>query len=235
MRGQAGACAPTRRLDLRPNVESLAVSEFNVLKSRGFSATGTRVAGLSIRAHIEDVMTMQQARDEYFRLNGFGDDGGYSDPTVTVRVFGLPISIPNTAGRKKAVVFHDMHHLVTGYATDNLGEAEISGYELGSGCADYPAALVLNTLALLLGIFVAPGRIFAAFVRGRTSRNLYGRDASALLGREVEEVRAELGLDVEPRPATMGDAAAFAGYVAASLASIALPGALLWFGLRAVL
>ena len=34
-------------------------------------------------------------------------------------------AFPNTAGRVRAVRYHDLHHVVTGYATDWTGEAEI--------------------------------------------------------------------------------------------------------------
>jgi hypothetical protein len=167
--------------------------------------------------------TLLQARTEYFEVNGFGEDGGYSKPTVTVTVFGLPISIPNTEARKRAVVFHDMHHVLTGYRTNNLGEAEISAWELGSGCRDYGAAWVLNTLGLLLGVFNRPNRVFRAFVRGRQTANLYGRDVEALLGSEVDAVRVELALDQPTRPATIRDAVAFAAFLGLSLGAAAAP------------
>lgn len=179
--------------------------------------------------------TVFDARAEYFAANDFGDDGGYGRSTVTIYLFGIPIPFPNTAGRKKAVVFHDMHHLVTGYATDNVGEAEIGAWELGSGCSQVRAALVLNTGSLLLGVFKSPRKVFAAFVRGRQSSNLYGQDPRALLTREVDDVARELGLTRSVRPATPGDRVAFAGYLIAAVASVVLPLALIaWAVLRLV-
>ncbi len=167
--------------------------------------------------------TLLDARTAYFEANGFGEDGGYSKATVTVTVLGIPVTIPNTEGRKRAVVFHDMHHLVTGYATNNIGEAEISAWELGSGCWEVRAAWVLNTGGLLLGVFTNPSRLFRAFVRGRQSANLYGRDAEALLRRPVDEVRRELGLAKEPGPASLTDVLAFALHLTTSLAAAGLP------------
>lgn len=167
--------------------------------------------------------TLLEARAAYFESNGFGDDGGYSKPTVTVYLFGIPLSFPNTAGRKKAVVFHDMHHVLTGYQTSNLGEAEIGAWELGSGCGSYPAAWVLNTLALTFGIVQRPKRVFRAFIRGRRSCNLYGRDAKSLLTRDVDDLERELGLDRTPGPATARDVLAFAGHLGVSLLAYAAP------------
>jgi hypothetical protein len=167
--------------------------------------------------------TLLEARAAYFDTNGFGEDGGYAKPTVTVYLFGIPLSFPNTEGRKKAVVFHDMHHVLTGYPTSNLGEAEIGAWELGSGCRTYPAAWVLNTLSLTMGIVQRPARVFRAFIRGRRSSNLYGRDAQSLLERDVGELEAELGLDRTPSPATVRDVFAFAGHLGMSMLAYATP------------
>ncbi|MEM6295427.1 MAG: hypothetical protein AAGA54_29405 [Myxococcota bacterium] len=177
--------------------------------------------------------TLLAARASYFAENDFGDDGGYSKPTVTIYLFGIPVAFPNTEGRKRAVVYHDLHHITTGYATNNLGEAEISAWELGSGCTAFRAALVLNTMGLMLGVFQSPRRVYAAFVRGRRTRNLYGRDVETLLQRRVTEVRAELGLD-EVTTAAPGDARAFAGYLAVSLLVATLPVLLIAAGIWAL-
>lgn len=177
--------------------------------------------------------TLLDARTAYFEANGFGEDGGYSKATVTVTVLGVPVTIPNTEGRKRAVVFHDMHHVLTGYATTNIGEAEIGAWELGSGCWRVRTAWVLNTASLILGVFTNPTRLFRAFVRGRQSANLYGREAAALLRRPVDEVRRELGLDDEPGSASVSDAGMFALHLTTSLFAAGLPLLLIgWLLLR---
>ena len=146
-------------------------------------------------------MTLGEARDDYFRANGFGPDGGYDDAWVDFRLGPIPMPFPNTAGRKRAVRFHDLHHVLTGYATDLRGELEISAWELGSGCAGYLAAWQLNLGGLVAGLLACPRRTWRAFLRGRSSRNLYRGVAydAALLGRRVGEVRRELGLGSERR------------------------------------
>ncbi|MBV1856928.1 MAG: hypothetical protein KUG77_00860 [Nannocystaceae bacterium] len=179
--------------------------------------------------------TLLQARSTYFEANGFGADGGYSKSTVTVVVFGLPVSFPNTQARRRAVVFHDLHHIATGYLTNNLGESEISAWELGSGCWAYRAAWVLNTWGLLLGGFKNPARVFQAFVRGRQTTNLYGRDADALLAREVEDVRQEMGLDAPRGRPSVADAAVFGLHLALSMSTAAVPVVFTVYLLRALL
>ncbi len=155
--------------------------------------------------------TLAAARDAYFRVNGFGDDGGYDAAWVDFKLGPIPMPFPNTPSRKRAVRFHDLHHALTGYATDVRGEFEISAWEIGSGCADHIAAWQLNLSGMVGGLFVIPRRTWRAFVRGRQSRNLYRESYDdALLSRRVADVRRELGLDAPLGPARAADAAWFA-------------------------
>jgi hypothetical protein len=179
-------------------------------------------------------LSLAEARARYFRANGFGEDGGYGKRWVELRLGPLPFAFPNTAARVRAVRYHDLHHVVTGYATDVVGEAEIGAWEIASGCAGFVAAWILNLYALTLGLATDAGATFRAFVRGRRTRNLYGLAYDeALLAARVGEVRARLGLDAAPGAATAADRAAFAAWAAASLALAAatlaaLPAAILF-------
>lgn len=155
-------------------------------------------------------LTLARARDDYFRVNDFGADGGYGAAWVDFKLGPIPMPFPNTPSRKRAVRYHDLHHALTGYATDLRGEFEISAWEIASGCADHVAAWQLNLSGMVGGLFVIPRRTFAAFVRGRRSRNLYRATYDeALLARRVGEMRGELGLDEPPARASMGDVAWF--------------------------
>ena len=86
---------------------------------------------------------------------------------------------------------------------------------------------MLNTLALTMGMVQRPGRVFRAFIRGRHSRNLYGRDPESLLDREVGELKAELGLRDASPSMTVMDVLAFVLHVAVSLLAYAMPLALI--------
>ncbi|HEY6878572.1 MAG TPA: hypothetical protein VI299_11170 [Polyangiales bacterium] len=182
-------------------------------------------ANLSIpfmtRTHYDPQSTLRAARARYFLLNGFGPDGGYEARWVAFKVMSLPIMLPNQGGRRRAVRYHDLHHVLTGYPTDNVGEFEIAAWELAAGCGDYWAAWGLNVAALAGGCVTAPRRTFRAFVRGRASRSLYGEDLERVLDATVGEVRSELGLDAadSARPA-IGDRVLF----------LALAGLGLWVG-----
>lgn len=140
--------------------------------------------------------TLRAARARYFEVNHFGPNGGYDARWVPVKLGPITIPIPNTPGRIRAVRFHDLHHILTGYDTDLRGEAEIGAWEIGSGCADHYAAWVLNLGAMSLGAILIPERTWRAFLRGRRSKNLYRETFDeALLERTVSEMRAALNLD----------------------------------------
>ncbi|MCW8140677.1 MAG: hypothetical protein KIT58_17390 [Planctomycetota bacterium] len=68
-------------------------------------------------------LTRREARARDFADNGFGD-GGHDDRWVKLKAGPLTLCFPNTAARVRAVRFHDLHHVLTGYATTWTGEAE---------------------------------------------------------------------------------------------------------------
>jgi len=141
--------------------------------------------------------TLRRARDDYFRIAGFPPDGGDTQRWVVLRVAGFPVfAFPNIATRRRSVKLHDVHHVLTGYDTSWIGEAEIGAWELGSGCGRHWVAWVLNLGSMALGTIIAPRRTWAAFARGRRSGNLYGSPSldESLLDRTVEDLRREIGI-----------------------------------------
>jgi len=171
----------------------------------------------------DDSLTLRDARGRYFRDNAFGDDGGYAKKWVTLKLGPLPFAFPNSEARVRAVKWHDLHHVVTGYGTDIVGEAEIGAWEIGSGCAGFVAAWILNFYAMALG-FVSghPGALWRAFLCGRQTRNLYRtRYDDRLLDTPLGALRVQLGFARDGAAvggATLGDRASFTGYCAAALA-----------------
>lgn len=80
-----------------------------------------------------DALTMREARDHFLASNGFYVED-YSARTYTVKLGRLPIRFPNTKAHRWATPLHDLHHILTGYRTDWIGEAEIAAWELRAGC-----------------------------------------------------------------------------------------------------
>jgi hypothetical protein len=180
-------------------------------------------------------LSLGEARTRYFVDNGFGAQGNYDERWVKVSLGPVPFAFPNSAARVKAVRYHDLHHVLTGYATTLKGESEIAAWELGSGCRSMVAAWVLNLLAMALGLVIDRKALRAAFVRGRYSDNLYeGEDLDALLGRPLGEQRARLRLDREPPATTAGDRAAFAAYAIGGVVTLLVAAVLLLLPLAGV-
>jgi hypothetical protein len=166
-------------------------------------------------------LTVRAARARYFAMNGF-DERGYAARWVRLQAGPIPVLIPNTRARVRSVRVHDVHHVVTGYATSWRGEAEIGAWEIASGCADHGAAWLLNLMALPVGLALAPRATFHAFVRGRRSSNLYRQTIDdALLARRVDDLMRALALDRQAGPASRGDVAAFVGWSVAGLGTLA--------------
>lgn len=184
-------------------------------------------------AHYDEQLTLRAARAEYFEANGFGEDGGYGKSWVHFRVGPLPVAFPNTAARVRAVRYHDLHHVATGYDTDLRGECEIGAWEIGGSCRGFVAAWILNFAAFAFGLVREPRAVFHAYVRGRHSRNFYDRPWSEeLLEPTVGDARRALGLDAAVPSPALADRFTFAAWsVAAALYGVlvlALPVAAFW-------
>lgn len=164
-------------------------------------------------------MTLRQARDRYLEKAGFSTDT-YVEDWVDIPFGPLPLRLPSTDARKRVLPVHDIHHALTGYHADLMGEAEIGAWELGGGLGPHTVGYVLDLLTLSWSPLLGARRVFRAFVRGRHSRNFYRAVLplpQSLLERDVDDVRRELGLDREVPPANASDVLAFAGWYLLSL------------------
>jgi hypothetical protein len=165
-------------------------------------------------------MTLRDARRDYFAANHFGDDGGYGEAWVDFKLGVIPFPIPNAPSRVRAVKFHDLHHVLTGYDTNTVGEFEISAWEIAAGCKGFAAAWALNLSGMAAGAIVAPQRIWRAFMRGRRSRSLYGESMGELLGTTVGEARARYLPRDREEGVTASDVAAFVAALGAGLTAM---------------
>ena len=161
-------------------------------------------------------LSLAEAVKQYFIDNKFGADGGYGVKWVHVKLGPLPFVVPNSKERVRAIRFHDLHHVLTGYSTDLAGEFEIGAWELATWCGDFTVAWILNLQSLIAGFLVYPKRTFAAFARGRATKNLYGEPYTPeLLQESVGAAMKRLGLDAPPKTRLgVKDWLALAGYTA---------------------
>ena len=184
----------------------------------------------------DDALSLRDALARYFAQSGLPPDGGYAARWVRADIGPIPFAFPNTAGRRRIAPAHDLHHVLTGYATDLTGEGEIGAWEIGAGVRDR-TALALELRVLGFALAFAPRRLLRAFVRGRRSRHLLGHPCldETFLGRTVASLRTELGIDRAAGPAEPADLRAFAAWALLSAAIVWGPlvplALLLWWGL----
>lgn len=140
--------------------------------------------------------TVRSARADFFAASDFAPDGGYTEPWQEADFGPVRYRVPNTAARAAALRRHDLHHVATGYPATWRGEAEISGWELGSGAGSYPYAWLIALFGLFTGLMRHPGPTIRAFLRGRHSTNLYrpGPSTAALLDEPVSALRGRLSV-----------------------------------------
>lgn len=141
----------------------------------------------------------ERARDQYLAENGFSV-AAYDEPWNEVSFLFLTFKLPNPPSRRRAIRFHDLHHVATGFGTDLIGEAEISAWELrrGIGTVGPYVSLLIVQLALL-GLVIAPRRTIAAWRASNDSFSLFHgtKPYDELLTMSVAELRAYLGVPTE--------------------------------------
>jgi hypothetical protein len=139
-------------------------------------------------------LTLREARDRFYEAHGFPKDGGISkDYWSPIGCRDLKVYLPNFDWRKKAIPFHDLHHILAEYQFSPTGEFQIAAWEFAAG--KYPN--IFTTLFCIplisLGAILIPKNQFRAFVRGKRSRTLYGTQSyEELLNKTVGEVRNEI-------------------------------------------
>lgn len=118
--------------------------------------------------------TIEELLPEFYEENNLGAEGGMNSSSVRIEMAkNLVLYFPNFSARRKAVLKHDIHHLITDYPSTFTGETEISAWEIASGCKKYWAAWVLDISGMMMGIFFNFWGVLKAFARGRRTKNLY--------------------------------------------------------------
>jgi hypothetical protein len=186
---------------------------------------------------IEATQTLREAAAAHLSdMKDAGVDADADARWVWIKIGPIPFAYPNTKGRKRIVVAHDLHHLLSGYGTDLIGEAELGAWELGTGIRDRSAVRYeIRVLGFMLPRF--PGRLRAAFVRGRHCQNLIGRNLDdATFARTVADLRRELGLDHPAPEATAEDLREWRRWAVKAIAVVWGPivpmAAIAWWWLR---
>lgn len=164
-----------------------------------------------------DNQTPREVLAKFYTDNHLDPDGGQSSSSVKIELTPrFHFYFPNFDARRKAVIKHDIHHLLTGYSTTLTGESEISAWEIASGCKSYWAAFFIDTSGVMLGIPINFWGTLKAFARGRRTKNLYDDHISTeeALDMKISDLRRQLDLETYPRDTspTFTDFVLFSGF-----------------------
>jgi hypothetical protein len=140
--------------------------------------------------------SVRDGRDAYLAENGF-TVAAYDAAWVEVSFLGVSIRTPSTRRRRRALKFHDLHHVATGFGTDLVGEMEISAWELRRGLRGlglYVGAII--AMVAVGGLVFAPRRTLRAWRVSRRASSLFQteREYETLLAMTVGDLRREIGV-----------------------------------------
>ncbi len=135
----------------------------------------------------DPTVTIKEALVGFYKFNRLNLTDDFASHCVRVYIGCLLAPVPNINARKKYLKFHDLHHVMTGYGIDRIGESEISAWELGARSGRKPIIAIMNLFALSTGFILSPSRVTSAFYRGCRSKNLYYLSGS-MTGEEIDSL-----------------------------------------------
>jgi hypothetical protein len=137
-------------------------------------------------------LTLREALAAFRQANGLPADETAS-ASWTCRLGPLTLRLPNFTWRRRAILAHDLHHVLTGYPCTLRGECQMAAWEFAAGRMPHPAAALFCLPLLPLGLIWTPRRMLRAFRRGRRSRSLHESKAiDRLLAAPLQAARVEL-------------------------------------------
>lgn len=140
--------------------------------------------------------TVQRGLEAYFAENGFSR-AVYDAPRSPAAFWGFSYSIPNPPRHRWGLMWHDLHHVATGFGTDVAGEGEICAWEVRSlrYMGVYVGFLVM--LAVGWGLLGSPLRTLRSFRRAAGGRTLLdgALQYESALNMTIGQLREHLRLD----------------------------------------
>jgi hypothetical protein len=135
-------------------------------------------------------LTLGDALAEFRTNNGLAVDEA-TRSSWTCRLGPFVLRLPNFQWRRRAILAHDLHHVLTGYPCTMWGECQMAAWEFGAGPMPHRAAAWFCLPLVVAGLLWSPQHIIRAYRAGRRSRTLHGHQAiTGLLALSVETVRA---------------------------------------------
>jgi hypothetical protein len=143
-------------------------------------------------------------------------------------VLGVRLYCFNFSWRRKALAFHDLHHVVTGYPCNMSGEMQVATWEYAAGsCPNWFAKLFCLPL-VAMGAVLTPQQVFAAYKNGADNVSLFGvKLDSTIVNMPVAKLRS-LTLKPTPNRSAARKLLGYSTLVALSVLMYILPLIALW-------
>lgn len=142
--------------------------------------------------------TITEALDEYKLNNGIEVNGEHSK-TWVCNIGPFKLSLPNFQWRKKAILKHDLHHIMTGYPCDMTGEFQLATWEFANHPYPHIGAQLFCLPLVTFGLLWSPRNIWKAFLSGRNTTSLYAQNLShEFMNSPVNILRNRLIINKEP-------------------------------------
>jgi hypothetical protein len=118
-------------------------------------------------------LTLGDALAEFRRANGLAVDEA-TQPSWTCRLGPLVLRLPNFQWRRRAILAHDLHHVLTGYPCTMWGACQMAAWEFGAGPMPHWAAALFCLPLIIVGLMWSPRQMVLAFRAGYRARSLHG-------------------------------------------------------------
>ncbi len=170
-------------------------------------------------------MLVKEKLQEYYENSPFNEDGDINKDTILLYAGPYLIPMPNSGIRREAIPYHDLHHMFTGYSNSRIGEGEVGAWELGSNCWQRPITVFLNLGGVSTGLLYSPYRMYKAFLRGCSSKNLYSLPLNKIYTSNVPEIESYLFISSKGNNKFLNYLSLLSYF---GLAALAIPFLLVW-------
>lgn len=161
-------------------------------------------------------MDVRSALEEYYSFQPYLSDDKRDNTYITFYLGKWDLKVPNFKSSEKKIINHDLHHIITGYGTDRIGEGEVAAWQLGTGILFQPIGMAYSLAGLFTGLLLSFNRTDKAFKVGRRNCNLYSVNVSEIINSDIAKIKTYCSHQSGCRPSLL-DAPIFAKYFTLSL------------------
>lgn len=141
----------------------------------------------------------------------------------TFEVWGVTLYCYNFTWRRRALAYHDLHHVVTGYPCNMKGEMQVATWEFAAGPCPSRFGQLFCLPLVAMGAAAMPRKTFTAYRNGRRSKSLFACDVNAsITSKPVFEIRRKVQVDGKAT-SLAADLAGYAMLVGTSALTYVLP------------